>query len=83
MPLACFILVICHFRVVVTETEGHKGLKHEYQYEKTGWQGLAGFRGPQQNHSELSESAYLQIFATKTSFFTIAGKQAICGCQKT
>ena len=48
-----------------------------------GWQGLAGFRGPQQNPSELSESAYLQIFATKTSFFTIAGKQAICGCQKT
>ena len=48
-----------------------------------GWQGLAGFRGPQQNPSELSESAYLQIFATKTLFFTIAGKQAICGCQKT
>ena len=44
---------------------------------------MAGFRGPQQNPSELSESAYLQIFATKTSFFTIAGKQAICGCQKT
>ena len=47
-----------------------------------GWQGLAGFRGPQQNPSELSESAYLQIFATKTSFFIIAGKQAICGWQK-
>ena len=44
---------------------------------------MVGFRGPQQNPSELSESAYLQIFATKTSFFTIAGKQAICGCQKT
>ena len=49
---------------------------------ESGWQGLAGFRGPQQNPSELSESVYLQIFATET-FFTIAGKQAICGCQKT
>ena len=36
---------------------------------ESGWQGLAGFRGPQQNPSELSESVYLQIFATKTSFF--------------
>ena len=25
----------------------------------------------------------MQIFATKTLFFTIAGKQAICACQKT
>ena len=41
----------------------------------SGWQGLAGFRGPQQNSSELSESAYLQIFATKTSFCTIAGNR--------
>ena len=47
-----------------------------------GWQRLAGFRGPQQNPSELSESAYLQIFATKRSFFINAGKQAICGWQK-
>ena len=34
-----------------------------------GWQGLAGFRAPQQNPSDLSKSAYLQIFATKMSFF--------------
>ena len=44
---------------------------------ETEWQGLTGFRAPQQNPSELS---YLQIFATKTSF---EGKQAICGCQRT
>ena len=34
-----------------------------------GWQGLVGFRGPQQNPSELSVSVYLQIFATKTPFY--------------
>ena len=45
---------------------------------RTGWQGFAGFRALQQNHTDLC----LQIFATKTLIFTIAGKQAICVCEK-
>ena len=32
---------------------------------------MAGFRGPQQNPSELSESAYLQIFAKKRRFLQL------------
>ena len=72
------IFVKTNIGALSTDTVDHGVL----QWWTAGWQGLAGFRGPQQNPSELSESAYLQIFATKTSFFIIAGKQAICGWQK-
>ena len=63
-------------------TEANRRWQNVLAQRSPGWQGLAGFRGPQQNPSELSESAYLH-FRDKNVVFIIAGKQAICGCQKT
>ena len=34
--------------------EGHDDIDADELYKKAGWQGLAGFRGPHQNPSELS-----------------------------
>ena len=47
------------------------------------WQGIAGFCAPQQIPQSFRRANICKFSQQKVFFFTIAGKQAICGCQKT
>ena len=48
----------------------------------SGWQGLAGFRTAAKSFRAFVERVFAD-FRDKNIVFTIAGKQTICGCQKT
>ena len=67
--------LVAHKELLPELTKGYKEQVHDPQINfvtnQIGlrWQRQAGFRRAQQNPSMLSQTAYLQIFATKTFFF--------------
>ena len=58
----------CYYGTVTKELTHEKKYKRVAQQQYSGWQELTAFLRPQNNPFNLSESAYLLIFATKTSY---------------